>query len=1163
MQVWVVVGIALVYIGLLFAVASYGDRARPSGGRAWIYALSLGVYCTSWTFLGSVGLASRSGLDFLAIYVGPILMIGICWPLVARVVRLAKAQNITSIADFIAARYGKSQAVAAAVSLIALVGAVPYIALQLKAVSVSLTTLVGAGGAVAPLDIALLVALAMAAFAVLFGTRYADATEHQEGLILAIAAESVVKLVAFLVVGLFVVFGIFGGPQDLWTRAAAAGVGERVVQPAGGSTFLAMVLLSFVCALLLPRQFHVTVVESGGVGDVRRAAWLFPAYLVLINLFVVPIALAGLTVFPPGQVDPDTFVLALPMAAEAWPITLAAFVGGLSAATAMVIVETVALSIMISNGILMPLVLRFRRASGADRADMGRRVLNLRRLSILATLLLAYGYYRVTGTAAALAEIGLLSFAAIAQFAPAFFGGLVWRDATASGALAGMLTGFAVWAYTMLLPTFAAAGLVPEAIVSEGLFGLAWLRPEALFGTELEPLPHAVFWSLSLNLLAYVAVGAARGPRPIERVQAGLFLAPDRMPLGPALRLRRTSVTVEELKLTLARYLGEERTALAFAQYAEGRPGPLRLGQEADVDLLQRTERLLASAIGAASSRVVLSLLLTRRNVSREAALRLLDDASAALQYNRDLLQTALDHVRQGIAVFDEGLRLICWNRQFRDLLELPDEAAQVGTPLADVIRFMAERGDLGPGSIESRVAARLDQVVVRLETFQERLVPSGTVLEVRTARLPHGGLVATYTDITEKVTAAEALELANETLERRVRERTDELMRLNAELARAKAAADEANISKTRFLAAASHDILQPLNAARLYASTLSEGAEHGAPGLAPIARNIDSSLEAVEDILSALLDISRLDAGALKPELSSFRLDELFRQLKVEFEPMARAKGLRLDVVATSLAVRSDRQLLRRLLQNLLSNAVKYTGSGRVLLGCRRRGSRLRIEVHDTGPGIPPAKHRLVFREFQRLEEGARAAHGLGLGLSIVERIGRVLQHRVDLVSSPGRGALFAVEVPVSAELPRASDDRRRREPVSVRLDGLQVLCVDNEPKILDGMAALLSGWGCTVRAAPGEAEAAAALDGGFVPDVLLIDYHLDRGTGLEAAAALRRRLGRDVPAVLITADRSPEVRSSARERGMPLLNKPLKPAALRALLAGWRVRGAAAAE
>src|ERR1043166_6315685 len=497
LQGWVVIAVALGYIGLLFVIASYGDRVREHRRitRALIYPFSLAIYCTSWTFFGSVGLASRTGYEFLAIYIGPVLVIGLASPLIVRMVRLAKAHNITSIADFIAARYGKHQAVAATVALIAIVGTIPYIALQLKAVSASLSTILThldvRTGTAQPMfgDIALFVALSMAAFAVLFGTRHIDATEHQDGMILAIATESVIKLVCFVTVGVFVTYFMFDGAAAMFSEAlnrpdtAAVLTREPVM-----STFITMTLLSTVAIVLLPRQFHVMVVENHSETEIKRAAWLFPLYLVLINLFVIPIAIAGLLIFPRGHVDSDMFVLALPLSTGFDLMALTAFVGGLSAATAMVIVETVALAIMASNDIVVPFVLQ-RRATLLSGAGVGATLLTVRRVAIFVILLLAYLYYRFAGDAQ-LASIGLLSFAAVAQLAPAFFGGLIWRRATAAGALGGMIVGVLVWFYTLMLPSFADAGLVGKDIVALGPFSLAWLRPQALLGLDMPPLAH-------------------------------------------------------------------------------------------------------------------------------------------------------------------------------------------------------------------------------------------------------------------------------------------------------------------------------------------------------------------------------------------------------------------------------------------------------------------------------------------------------------------------------------------------------------------------------------------------------------------------------------------------------------------------------------------------
>lgn len=1180
---WVVVGTALIYLCLLFAVAFWGDRqgkrVLDGGLRATIYALGLAVYCTSWTFFGSVGLATHSGLDFLAVYLGPIMVIGLGYKLVQRIVSIAKAQNITSVADFVAARYGKSERVAAIVSLIAVVGSVPYIALQLKAVSSSLNVFLAtdaqdslAPELVAPFgDLALLVALVLAVFAVGFGTRHADATEHQNGLVLAISLESGVKLVAFLMVGYYVTFHMFGGVGDIMGRIETMQDGALDVfgRTSGPGAFLTIVALSGMAVLMLPRQFHVSVVENRALSDVARAAWLFPLYLILINIFVVPLAVAGYATFAAGEIDRDMTVLALPLAAGAREMALIAFLGGLSAATAMVIVESVALAIMISNHLVIPLMLRRRGAVPEGEAagrtlphDLGGMVLGVRRIAIFGVILLGYAYFRAAGDAA-LAVIGLLSFAAVAQIAPAFLGGMIWRRGTAAGAVAGLTLGFVIWVYTLLVPSIAWEIRPFADLIANGPFGLTWLRPTALFGLELPQLTHGVLWSLGLNLAAYIAVSLMRPTTSLERMQADAFIGEANTPATQSFRLFRTAVTVAELQATVARYLGEERATRSFEGFARMRGVDLARMGPADIHLLRYAEHLLASAIGAASARLALSLMLKRRNVSTRDALKLLDDASAAIQYNRDLLQHALDHARQGITVLDSDLHLLCWNQAFVDLYELPPEFVRVGISLGEIVRFNAARGAYGPGAMDEQIAARIDSFIHETEPVRLLLYPNERVIEIRTNPLPDGGFVTTYTDVTETVAAEEARARVAEELERRVRERTEELTRLNAALTQAKAEAEEANASKTQFLAAASHDILQPLNAARLYATAMVERNRDGNAagtlavnsGTGELAENVNASLDAVEEILTALLDISRLDTGALKPEYAVFRLDAFLRQLAREFEPSAAAKGLRLRFVAPAVSVRSDRKLLRRLMQNLISNAIKYTPSGKILVGARRHGSRLALQVHDTGLGIPASKQRLIFQEFQRLDQGARIAQGLGLGLSIVERIARVLQHRLSLVSHPGRGSCFSVSLPQAAAQPVSVNDDIPARQSAGGLHGLTVLAIDNEPAILAGMKELLGGWGCAVHGARGLAQAREMLARTDTsPDVVIADYHLDEGDGIEAILALRWHLGTDLPAILLTADRSPRVREDAAAKAIQLLNKPLKPAALRALLTRW---------
>ncbi|CAN7704707.1 hybrid sensor histidine kinase/response regulator [Bradyrhizobium sp. LjRoot220] len=1165
---WGVIAAAFAYIGLLFVVASYGDRLSPSQrGRAsmMIYPLSLAIYCTSWTFFGSVGFASRTSVDFLAIYVGPILMIGLCTPLLRRVIQLAKSQNITSIADFIAARYGKSQAVAATVAVIAIIGSVPYIALQLKAMSSSLETILSEDRMFSSIpligDIALVVTLAMAVFAVLFGTRQTDATEHQHGLMLAIATESIVKLVAFIAAGAFVTFWMFS-PVELIERAMKTPEAVRAINytPSIGN-FLTMTLLSFCAIMLLPRQFHVSVVENSSIDEVNRARWLFPLYLVAINLFVIPIAIAGLVTFPFGAVDSDMFVLALPMEGNAPLLSIAVFVGGLSAATAMVIVECVALSIMVSNDIVLPLVLQRSPRTRAGGQDFGDFLLKVRRFAIFAIMVMAYFYYRALGSTQ-LAAIGLLSFAALAQLAPAFFGGLFWRQGTARGAMGGMLVGVAVWIYTLFLPSFLETTTAGLQFLQHGPFGIEALRPRALFGADLPPLMHGVLWSLALNILTYIVMSMARQPSSIERLQADLFVPSTLTPIAPTFRRWRTTVTVQEIQSTVAQYLGPDRARHAFEAFAAAHPGHLDPAAPADFELLQHAERLIASSIGAASSRLVMSLLLRKRTVSAKAALKLLDDSHAALHFNREILQTALNHVRQGIAVFDADLQLICSNAQFGEILALPPHLVQLGIPLQEILEFMDAISPPGSGHGDVLLARRLKAYTTEGEPYLERLPDRHMVIEVRSNRMPGGGLVITFSDVTPSFEAAEALERSNATLEKRVRDRTEELTRLNSELALAKSTAEDANISKTRFLAAASHDILQPLNAARLYVTSLVERQSGGEDSR--LVENIDDSLEAIEEILGALLDISRLDAGAMTTSITSFRMGDLMRSLEIEFAPIARAKGLELTFVPCSLPVESDRSLLRRLLQNFISNAIKYTPRGRVLVGCRRHGQSLQIGIYDTGVGIPVQKRGEIFKEFHRLEQGARIARGLGLGLSIVERLARVLNHSIALNANAGGGSVFSVTVPVAKAVNYTAAVTSATPLSKTPMSGALIVCIENDPAILDGMRTLLTAWDAEVIAVADPEAAIAAIEasGGSVTG-LLVDYHLDRGNGVAAIREIRRRFGENIPAILITADRSPNVRAAAREENIAVLNKPVKPASLRALIGQWRAQQLVAAE
>ena len=1166
---WTIIAAGLIYLGALFGVATYGDRMARNWnvrtGRPIIYALSLGVYCTSWTYFGSVGIASRTGLDFLPIYLGPIMVFALGWKLLQQIASITKRHNIASIADFLSARYGKSQALGALVAVIAVIGIVPYISIQLKAVSTSLEVLFNepawSRDVLRPstgLDgLSLLVAATMGIFAMLFGTRHIDTTEHQDGMILAIAVESLVKLVAFIAVGCFAVFGVMGGISPFLDRAMAEpAVTSLFADGLDGGQWLTMTLLAAFAIVLLPRQFHVAAVENASRDEIRRAAWMFPAYLVAINIFVLPIAVAGLLMLPPGS-DGDTFVLALPVQEGNQFFALVAFLGGLSASTAMVIVECVALSIMVCNNLVVPLLLRQHGERSAMHKNMGERLILIRRVAIFCVLGLAYTYYQMIGSSAALAQVGLISFAAVAQFAPAFFGAMVWKRATARGAMWGITLGFIVWFYTLLLPSFADAGWIGRGFLDNGPLGLGLLKPRVLFAVEFNPLTHGVVWSLCANAAGYIAGTLARQPTAIERVQAASFTAREvQSGFGGGFKMWRTAVTAERLKETVARYIGPERARIAFDEFrAQQRPGAVQ-GGEADIRLIRFAEHLLASAVGVASARLVIALMLERHSTNAIGAMKLLDDASAAIQHNRDLLQSAIDSVDQGLAVFEPGMTLVCWNNTLPEFFGLDQDLSRVGAPMTKVFGQFLSHTDNGKTMLDDR----MERVAVTHEVFRERRTDTGQVLEIRSSPMPDGGIVVTVIDATESVVAAEALQRSNESLERRVVERTAELTRLNARLAEAKAQAEAANLSKTRFIAAASHDILQPLNAARLFTSSLVERLKRSKDG--ELVRNVDASLEAVEEILNALLDISRLDAGAMQAETGPYRIDDMLQALALEFGPAARKKGLRLKVVPCGLTVFSDRKLLRRVLQNFVSNAIKYTKQGRVLMGCRRSGSMVRVEVWDTGRGIPDDKLGIIFQEFQRLQSDGDGTTGLGLGLSIVERMAKVMGAAITVRSVTGKGSLFAIGVPAAAPLPATVAPAQRRIPPPALANAFNLLVIDNEKMILDGMSLLLTGWGNTVHTAANEAEALKILreKGGKI-DMILADYHLNNEDGISVIRTLRARARRLIPAVLITADRTPAVADLALAHDVHLLRKPVKPAALRAAMSHVALRSATA--
>ncbi|MNX09356.1 Non-motile and phage-resistance protein [compost metagenome] len=1151
-QGWLLIGLSLAYLGLLFLIAYVADKSkrRRLKGQPLLYSLSLAVYCTSWTFFGTVGQASESPWSPVPIYLGPMLVFLFGWRLLARLILVAKREHITSIADFIAARYGKSQRLAMVISLIAVMGILPYLVLQLKAIVTGLDLLmansVPAGPTGNTAELALGVALLLALFSILFGTRNLDATEHHRGMVVAIAFESVVKLLAFMAVGGFALWLIIARPSEARTLVATDFLDAVVAVSPGSLLELAIYTLVAMCAVIcLPRQFHVTVVENNQGQDLHWARWLFPLYLFLMGLFIWPLALAGKQ-WVGADMASDTYVISLPMSLGFDGMAMLAFLGGTSAATGMVIVCTIALAIMVSNDLVLPVLLRRFWQQGRDERLM-RLLLQVRRGAILLILLAAWVLYLWLGDLTSLSRIGYLSFGAVAQFAPALLLGLYWRHGNRKGVYLGLSLGVSLWFVTLLAESGLLAGSPLEALLAP---------PDWPAFRDLSLGAWCIFLSLSLNLAGYVAGSLLSRAAVSERLQAANFVG---KPSRDTTALYQARVSVKELEMLAARFVGSSRVKRAFGRFAGEHGGTLAPQMQASADLIAHTERLLAGVFGTSSARLVLASALQGRNMQLEEIATIVDEASDVFRFNRGLLQGAIEHMGQGISVVDRELKLVAWNRRYIELFHYPHGLIQVGRSIEEIIRYNAEQGLCGPGDIEAQVARRVAFMKRGSPHVSARERPDGRVIEMQGNPMPAGGFVMTFTDITPFRAAERVLREANEHLEARVAERTHELSELNRQLLLVNQQVERANHSKSRFLAAVSHDLTQPLNAAKLFTSSLLEmlpqgggqGEEQRAEQVR-IARHIDDALGATEDLITDLLDISRLEAGKFKARKLDFALSDVLGNLKAEFGVLAQAGEIQFSVVESRLAVYSDVRLLRRVLQNFLTNAFRYNPGGRVLLGCRRLGDKVRIEVWDNGPGIPLDKQEAIFDEFSRLDHSRTAREqGLGLGLAIARGISQVLGHQLSLRSWPGAGSVFAITLnlatrpvmpsPVAAPAVRDS-----------QLEGVRILCIDNEEEILIAMASLLGRWGCEVRCAQSLEQAEEIIGAGFLPRLVLSDYHLDDGkTGLQALHMIRLAHGNGIGGIIISADRKSELQTQIREHGFGYVSKPVKPLKLRALM------------
>ncbi|MFT6896275.1 MAG: PAS domain S-box-containing protein [Paraglaciecola sp.] len=1125
------VALSIIYLTGLFWLAKWGDSntkwAKAISSHPVIYSLALAIYCTAWTFFGSVGEASRNTWEYLPILLGPILVYLFGYRFLLKLIAVSKRQHITTIADFISSRYGKRQTIALLVTLIALLATIPYIALQLKAVGAAFSMI---SGQTKSELVVLMASVFIGLFSMYFGTKHTDVTEYRRGLMVAISFESLIKLCALIAVA---IIGYLAYSDENTPLLAKFGTSEAFDNVLSFS-FFAQTLMAAAAVICLPRQFHVAIVDNLKLSHLKTARWLFPLYLLFIAILIPIIAAAGDAMFQGTGHEPDSYVLGIAIASDILVIKILVFIGGLSAATAMIIVATLTLSTMLTNDVILPKLLSEHR-SQTTPPNYTRRILFIRRLVIAAILALAYFYYQQMTGSRSLASIGLIAFSLVIQLLPAIIGGLYWKRGHAQGVYAGLLAGIGTWILWLMLPLI---NDTPQGVLQN------------------DTISAGAIYSLLANTVAYIIFSFVAEVRLIDRIQAEAFVtSTDSKARHYSAQSINTSV--EDLITLLTTFLGEKRCQQLISDYQQRKGRPLSTETLPKEDFVLFTERALGGVIGASSAKALVDSVISGKKLNFEEVVNFFEDTTQAIQFNMSALFTSLESLEQGISVVDRNLNLVAWNKSYLQLFKYPQNMVRVGRPVEDLVRYNAQRGECGVGNVETLVQKRLEHMRHGTSHRFLRQRSDGRTLEMIGTPLPGGGFVTSFNDVTEHMEIQHALKEANIDLENRIQKRSKEVQTINDELhlenqrrAQAEQAlvsarkfAEEANASKTRFLALASHDILQPLNAAQLYLSALQEvPLSNDATNM---VNKLSDSINASEALIATLLDIARLDQGELQPELTPINVQTLLQPLVAEFELLASQKGLHLKARLADVWVTTDRTYLYRIMQNFLSNAVKYTASGTVLLAVRKREEKVLLQVWDTGPGIPTDQLNKVFGDFYRIS--GQQQQGVGLGLGVVRRLSEKLQANLQVHSRIRHGSCFEITLPRC----QPAQATAQHNISKVGFKKLRVLCVDDQQQNLEALQTLLTKWKIDSLTAQNAQQAFEQLEQ-FTPQVILMDYHLnDSLNGLELIAQIRRQIGVSVPAILITANYEPGLTEQCQQAACSYLAKPVKPAKLRALL------------
>ncbi len=1136
MSITLLVTVLVLYLTLLFWVASFGDKRQFAENswtkHPWVYALSIGVYCTSWTFYGLVGTAATRGWGFLPILLGPFLLFIFGQPLLKRISALCKQENIRSIADFFAARYGKRRGIATSVTLIVLISTIPYIALQIKAVSDSIL-LVSASATYSPEEMGLFTAAAMISFALVFGVKRLDASGYHAGLMSAVAFESLVKLLALVAVAIFSYFLMTSAKELDFASSTAPFRHIEFDLRFGVET-----LISAAAILCLPRMFHVTFVENLSEKHLRVARVVFPAYLGIVALCVIFTAIAGNAFFLGQGVSSDAYILELPLTQGSRLLTLIVLIGGFSAATAMIIVASVTLSHMLSNDVILPVLIKRHLRKQIPAPDYSRSLIFARRVTVVLVVALAYIYQRLLAGNAALSDIGLIAFALAVQLSPALLFGLYTLRGHAMAAYAGLAAGCSIWCFTLMLPLLAQAGAVSSAVIEHGVFGVAWLRPENLFNFEYsDAYTRGVTLSLLANIVAYWFMIRVAKPRLSDRIQARAFLNLSRAePSGH----HHHEYQLTDIRALLRQFLGDSVTEKIISRHdSEGN------GETVNPELLDAAEHALSGVVGVASARAMFATLTTGDRLGVEDVVNIFEETTKALRFNQDMIVASFESISSAISVVNDDLKLVSWNRRYEEMFDYPNGMLKVGVPIADLVRFNSERGMLGSGSADEHVKKRLSHLNVGKPYRVVRNHGNG-VIEIKGNPLPDGGYVTTYDDISEFISAQDQLEKTNLYLEKRVKERTLELEAAQKE-------AEHANRSKSRFLALASHDILQPLNAANLYANILLENSRKSGHKDAETVEHLQQAIESSESIISTLLEISKLDTGALSTDVCETSLHHILSSLVHEFRVQLKP-SIELRFVDTQVIVRTDPRYFRRILQNFLSNAVKYTQRGKILVGCRRRGENIEVFIIDTGPGVHPDEQQKIFEDFYR-SSSQQSIQGLGLGLAVATRFSHLLGHEIRSASRLGHGSRFSVTVPIVKNADATHNYQKQVDSFSSgALSGCKVFYVDDDGQNIHAMDTLLRGWDCSPTTADTVQEALFIVNAEIenIPDLLIVDWQLDNeNDGISAAKKMHEIWQREVPTCVVSASQEPDLPKLVAAHGFEFLRKPIKPGKLRAIL------------